>query len=371
MTRIANVVMWFMMFMVGITSLVSAAELKNPYLRDDDISATKVTVEVGYDAQGRYVYTYDIEAPEDNTGYILSYELDISCTEVPDARGFDVSSYPPDATHSLSTDEKHVPVAVGAPWGQAGLWGVSESNEIHWLVGIEPGERAQGLQVISPYPPGSREYRLVPSADYRWDEWDYSGVMEDDPDLPWLDDWIVAGVTTGPACPGEEYPGGGGGGGDDGGDKRFPGTGFRGESVEANELLTYSTPLRDHLHVPAGTKELEMTIHYHEAIDSRTFQVTPNKHHLRKLFNPKPGTSETVRIPLEKGKNRIQLQVQGTFEPQRRKTKPVRFEHNQKPHPPKHGPGHEQISKDRDVFVVRVVRDGVPPGKRDKEHRKP
>jgi hypothetical protein len=346
---------------------VHAADKKDPYLRDDDISRTTVSMEVSRNELGLFVYKYDLVMPVENTGAVRTFRLDISCADVVPSLGFNADDFPSDASRSFSADGKHVPVAIDAPWGQSGMFGISEGNAVHWGVVGKPGTSKMGLQLISPYPPGAREYRLVPNMRYREEEYDYSGVAEDDDTVPWTDDFTITGTTTGPACPGEEYPDSG----DDGDDKRFPGSRFRGESVESNELLTYSAPLRDHLHVPAGTKELEMTIHYHEAIDPRTFQVTPNKNHLRKLFNPKPGTSETVRIPLEKGKNRIQLQVQGMFEPQRRKTKPMRFEHNHKPHPPKHGPGNEQISKDRDVFLVRVARDEVPPGKRDKEHRKP
>ncbi|WP_018231199.1 hypothetical protein [Thioalkalivibrio thiocyanodenitrificans] len=172
---------------------------------------------------------------------------------------------------------------------------------------------------------------------YREHEYDYSDLDHDE-DVPWTDDFTVTGITTGPACPGEEYP-------DDGTepDVRFPGSPFRGQPDQLNELLTYSAPLRDQFHVEAGTHEFEMTIHYHETIDPRSFRVTPERNQLRRLFNPRPGTSETVRIPLEPGKNRIELQVQSQFTPPGRATTP-----------PRETRGREGVSLDRDVFVIRV-----------------
>lgn len=174
---------------------------------------------------------------------------------------------------------------------------------------------------------------------YREEEWDYSGLEEDDDAVPWTADFTVTGITTGPACPGEEYPDDGGGGGE----ARFPGSLFAGESELINELLTYSAPLVDQFHLTAGTHELEMTIHYHEDIDPRTFRVTPEKQQLRRLFNPRPGTSETVRLPLDPGKNRLQLQVQSRFVPPGQSDRPAREVR-----------GRDGVSLDKDVFVIRV-----------------
>ena len=322
---------------------VEAAEpLKDPRLRDENISTTTVTVDVSRNAAGHYVYTYDIDAPISNLGKILTFGVDISCETKPDARGFDASDYPRDpalrAIRNFSQDGKHVPVAVDAPAGQAAIVTIAVHNGVGWAVGVEPGDVSRGLTIISPYPPGPRVYTLIPSIRYKEEQWDYSDVAEDDPEVSWLDDWIVTGITTGPACPGEEYP-------DDGTepDARFPGSPFRGQPEQLNELLTYSAPLRDQFHVEAGTRELEMTIHYHETIDPRSFRVTPERNQLRRLFNPRPRTSETVRIPLEPGKNRIELQVQTAFTPP-----------GQGETPPREAHGRGGVAMDRDVFVIRV-----------------
>ena len=341
-TRIATLLFYLSVWMVA----VGAAELKDPRLRDEDLSGTVVSVEVTRNAMGMYVYTYHVESPPTNTGRILQFILDIGCDGVVDPKGFDAGDYPSDADPSLSEDGKHVPVAIDAPFGQAAAFGIGLRNNVDWELAANPGQARRGLTLVSPYPPGARTYRVIPSIRYGEEQWDYSDVMEDDPEVPWIDDWTVTGLTTGPACPGEEYP-------DNGDDApRFLGSPFPGQRELNNALLSYSAPLRDQFHVEPGTRELEMTIHYHEDIDPRTFVVTPEKNLLRRLFNPQPGGQETVRIPLEPGKNRIELQVKSQFTPPGRGTTP-----------PREIRGREGVGLDRDVFVIRVPDDATAPGK--------
>lgn len=327
-------------------ALGHSEEKKDPYLRDDDISRTSVSVDTRLNAQGLYVYLYDLQMPASNTGQLRSFVLDIGCAEKVDLRGFDPADFPSDADRSFSRDGRHVPVAIDAPWGQSGMFGIGEGNAVHWGVVGEPGTEKRGLQLISPYPPGAREYQLVPNMRFREEEYDYSGLEEDDETVPWTDEMTVAGMTAGPACPGEEYP--------DGipGETRFPGSAFAGQTDPLNELLTYSVPLRDQFHLPAGSRELELRIHYGETIDPKTFRVTPEKRGLRRLFNPVPGSSETVRLPLEPGKNRIELQVQAGFTPPGRQAAAAR--------PVARRGG---VAMDRDVFVVRVDAENGNPGK--------
>lgn len=64
-------------------SLVSAcpvtAELKDPYTRDDDLSYSIVNVDTQVRSDGQYLYSYEVHSPEINTGYILSFAIDLSC----------------------------------------------------------------------------------------------------------------------------------------------------------------------------------------------------------------------------------------------------------------------------------------------------
>ncbi|QKT02797.1 hypothetical protein HUS23_02710 [Ectothiorhodospiraceae bacterium 2226] len=333
-------------------SVINAAERKDPRLRDDDISPTTISVDVTRNAHGHYAYTYDLLMPESNTGQVNGFVLAIGCTEAVDARGFDPSDYPSDSKGNFSRDGWHVPVAIDAPKDASRDFAISETNWVHWGVYARPGASRLGLQLISPYPPGPREYRLVPSINYNWNEWDYSDVDEETPDVPWIDDMTVAGITAGPACPGEEYPDDGGGNGPGDG-SRFAGSPFSSQHELRNDLLTYSAPLRDQFHVPAGTRELELIIHYHEAIDPRTFRVTPMQGQARRLFNPQPGSSETVRIPLQPGKNRIELQVQEAFLPPGQRDSSETASNR----------GRGGVAMDRDVFVIRVGTAESAPGR--------
>lgn len=328
----------------------SAAELLDPLLRDDDISATAVNVAVSRDNAGNYIYLYSLSAGETNTGKVLSFVLDIACEDPVDAGGFNPQDYQTSRSKDLSEDIPHVPAAIDVPYGQAASPTITVDSLASWGVALNAGEDAEGLKVVSPRPPGDRAFKLVPSVDYRWDEYDYEAVMGVvEPELiPWTDDWTVTGVIAGPACPGQEYP-------DDGdGSPRFAGTLVRSDREDTNELLTYSAPLVDQFGVEDGASSVEMTIHYAENIDPKTFRVTPASLGLAKLFHPEPGGAETVTLPLTSGKNRIQFQV-----------KAVRDEHvgGVSGKAPKAG-----VREDKDIFVIRVpALAEEPPGKGQKK----
>lgn len=195
------------LFAILMPAVTFAGELKDPFLRDDDISGTQVEVEVSVDPAGNYVYTYDISSPDTNTGYILSFDLDVTCDEVVDQKGFSPADYQTDRTSNRSEEIPHVPVAIDAPYGQAGSPALTAASLASWMLAMNPGGEALGLTVVSPYPPGDRAYRLVPSPNYKWDEYDYEAAFasDDRESLPWIEDWTVSRITTGPACPGDEH----------------------------------------------------------------------------------------------------------------------------------------------------------------------
>jgi hypothetical protein len=332
-----------------VSSLSHAADLKDPFLRDDDVSGASVEVRVNVDNAGNYVYQYDVLSPETSTGYILSFDLDVTCGEPVDQKGFAPADYQTGRTSDRSEGIPHVPVAIDAPSGQAASPSLTAASRASWMVAMPPGGSSVGLTVVSPYPPGDRTYWLIPSVDYGWDEYDYETALksENRDSIPWINDWTVSGIVAGPACPGDEYPDDG----DGNEDSIFFGTLFEGEVEAQNQLLTYSAPLQDQFHQADGPRELEMIIHCHADIDPKSFVVTPQRHGIRALFHPVPGTSETIRLPLDVGKNRIELQVRRRFAP------PVK--------PGQSGAvfaGGGGSSLDKDVFVVRVPVDSSAPG---------
>lgn len=323
-------------------------ELKDPYTRDDDLSGTTVEYSVEVTPGGFYKYTYDLDAPETNTGRVLAFSMDLSCDATPPDNGFNASDFPFHKAAIRSENGKYVPAAISKPYGKVATASLTVDNVLQWGVSLDPGESTGGLYLVSPYPPGDRTYRLIASDAYNWQEWDYSILdgTKEHPNLPWIDDWSVTGATIGPACPGEEDPD------FDIEPTTFPGSIYSGEDEELNELLVYSNPVQDKLHVDAGTGSIDLEIHYNEDIDPKTFKVTPQRHALKQRFNPEPGSSETVTIPLDPGKNRIELQVKRSFSP-----------------PGKSGEtgqdtaGRRGAENDKDVFVIRVDAPEGAPGK--------
>lgn len=315
---------------------------RDPHLREEDISATQISVTVRRLEGGLYEYIYDLNSPTTNKGKIATFNVDISCDlDFPPHVYPDPPDQYPGRISPLATG--YVPVrayrAVAADGKTlAGTANISESNAVYWGIYGEPGYSAPGMRVVTPAPPGPRRYEI--HVDMETDDiepdgtgWDYRGA-EDDPTIPWLDDFLVVGMTTGPACalpppPGEQQqppP------------PRFAGTPNR-ESVAINDLLTYSAPLRDRFHVAAGVGSVEVKIHYSSDIDPKTFKVEPGW--AKNLFHPVAGGSETVHLPLKDKKSLFQLEVRST-----------------KDKTPRKGDELDQSYKDRDVFEIR--RDPAP-----------
>ena len=329
----------------------SESSLLDPRERDEDISATNIQVSISALENGFYEYLYDVESPEENKGRILTLSISAECSE-----DFGDITFPEPPTEkwlgNRSQDGNHVPLQAYPAYTAEGnidssAPSITGDNRVLFGLAINPGESVNGLRILSPAPPGLREYRLdvsmavtdVTPEGYRWD---YGSVDAEDLSVPWHHDFRVSGMIEGPDCrlASEPPPD----------DARFPGTsqGFGTEQI--NELLTYSEPLRDRFHMPEGTEILTITIHYHEQIDPETFRVQPAW--ARRLFNAEPGTSETVELPLRHHRNRFQLEVH-----------PVKSEL-----PRDEDPFHHSF-KDKDVFDIRVEGGKTPPGQERNQGR--
>lgn len=304
-----------------------AEALRDPRLRDEDLSYSTVSVHVVQRQDGFYEYTYDIVNPAENRGAIADFMMDVSCDLDFGQITFPEPRYPFDRG-SFSDPSQHVPVQPYGVTGSTTIQSVTVFNWVSWGMNMGPGRTAKGLRLLSPAPPGPRAYKLVPSVDI--EGWDYASYGEDDPTVPWIEDWTVTGTITGPACalaPPDEPV-------------RFPGT-ANGPSTD-NELLTYSEPLRDRWHAGPEAKEVTFTIHYSALIDPKTFHVEPGW--ARGQFHPQPGGTETVTLPLKQAVNKFQLQVQAQTE-----------------RGPKAKDEHGAPLADHDVFEIR--RDVAAPGR--------
>ncbi|HET9679605.1 MAG TPA: hypothetical protein VFP95_03470, partial [Gammaproteobacteria bacterium] len=219
----------------------------DPRTRNEDISNTEVVANVKQ-SNGVYIYEYIVKSSSDNLGEIQSFEVDISCPVVVPYDDFNPSDYQGNGPNS-SQNGKHVPVAVLADYGAAFLWGVTANNNVSWGLAAKSGEIRGKLTIISPYSSTSRGYRLVPFMDNS-KKWNYAAYDENDPTVPWIDDFTVYGTTIGPACPGEEQK-----------EPRFMGTRMPDEMDADNALLTYSKPLDDHIDYQVGVGQIAITIH--------------------------------------------------------------------------------------------------------------
>jgi len=284
-------------------SLTFAEVLEDPRTRDEDLSNTRISSSYRVLPNGMYEYLYNIESPLTNKGEISTFRLDISCDITFPLAEFTEAAR--DSFTNSSKDGKHVPILADGVMYFTGLFGISVRNHLYWGVGIKPGDIAKGYRVISPVAPGKIRYALIPVMHV--DGWDYLSFDENDPSVPWIPDFTVSGMIDGPACPSDT--------------SAFPGSNKNEkESLAVNNLLSYSSPIRDRFHVESGTKNVSLTINYGKDIDPKSFKVEPA--YLKHYFQPTPGKSEKILLPLKNNdKTKIKLSVRPILEGENQKGK--------------------------------------------------
>lgn len=303
-------------------SLPLFAEISmDPRLRDEDISGTALKVDISQRADGLYSYKYQLTSSAENKGRVNAFLVDLSCDKT-----FDEVILPTPTRPDFGGN--HAPVGSVTPTANLGassgvdVYGISRNGFAMFGLALDPGETVRELELVSPAEPGMRYYQLKPWMD-NGPEWAYP--EEPDPTIPWIPHFTVTGAVAGPGCPGVTTTPA---------FSRFPGT-FRNETEEANQLLTYSGTDKDRWHADSKTTEFSFTIHYSGSVDTKTFKVEPGW--AKRLFNPAPGTSEIVSLPLKKGKNMYHFEA-------------LALEHVKGGKPETLG----SQSKDRDVFEIRV-----------------
>jgi len=305
---------------------VCAVELKDATLRDEDISASTISVEYFTRADGLIEYVYTINSSEENKGEVDGLLLDLYCDvsfeniELPYADGKE--GYIGGVQINKAV---HTPTAIHADYGSAAPYGITENNAALWGIGILPGKSTTGLRLISPAQPGMRAYTLMPWVDYSDGTW----LLPEDINLvPKAHDFAVTGMIAAPGCPGVTEP--------PGETNLFAGTGFRVEPESINKLLQYGAPQKDRFHLDEGTRETTLHIFYSKDIDEKSFKVQPA--YLKHYFNPVAGSDEKVTLPLKKARNKMKLSVHTN------KVKGSTRKENESHH----------SYKDTDVFEIRV-----------------
>ena len=185
------------MLSVTILSSVYAEELKDPRTRNETISNTILTATVNKRPDGMFEYIYDIESPITNKGIIRGFAIDLSC-ELDFGNVIFSDPIDPYSRKSLSVDGEHVPVQSYGVSGVTTTSRISVRNRISWGMYFKPGQIGKGIKLISPAPPDMRTYIITPSM--QTDGYDYSGYDEDDPTLPWIENFTVTGSIKAPAC---------------------------------------------------------------------------------------------------------------------------------------------------------------------------
>ena len=313
-----------------IAAVGSAQAAKDPATRDEDIAGTEVNVDYHQRGDGLWVYEYSLRAPLSNKGVIDAFSIDLRCDVKFKNTDLPYTAPGTEGYSGIHNTRPITPTAVQSDWAASAGWGIGVRNSAYWVFATKPGESETNNRLISAAAPGLRVYTLEPE----WNVigWDYPRIP--DPSLPREQDFYVNGVIAGPGCPGEvppvEKP-------------SFPGTVHPTERDEnLNGLLSYTQPLKDRLRVPAGAREVELSIRYRDDLDPKSFKVQPGW--ARHFFHPEPGTQETVRLPLKAHKSRHRFFLEA---------------HPMKTAPPRAGsgekgpPGH--ALKDRDEFEFREI----------------
>ncbi len=91
----------------------------------------------------------------------------------------------------------------------------------------------------------------------------------------------------------------------------FDGGGQRPKDV--NHFLSYSNPTADRTSLPAGTTSFPLMIFYDPADIVSTFTATLNRADVSGLFHPVAGGFEIVKVPLQSGRNVLELSIQGNL----------------------------------------------------------
>ena len=322
--KIKNIIVLLISYFI--VQAASAVELKDATLRDEDISASTISVEYFTRPDGLMEYVYTIKSPSTNKGDIEELLINLYC---------DVNFEPAVLPYATSKEgyigavllgkPAYTPTAIRADYGSSGIYGITENNEALWGVGILPGKTTTGLRLISPAKPGMRTYIITPWVDYTEGGWD---LPEDISLVPKDFDFAITGMIAGPGCPGVTEP--------PSETNLYTGTGFRVEPENINALLSYRSPQKDRFHVVSGIKETTLHIFYSKEIDAKTFKVQPAW--MKRFFNPVAGTDEQVILPLNKARNKIKLSVHTN------KTTGTTRKGNESHH----------SYKDTDVFEIRV-----------------
>lgn len=91
----------------------------------------------------------------------------------------------------------------------------------------------------------------------------------------------------------------------------FDGGGQRPKDV--NHFLSYANPTQSQTDLPAGTAAFPLLIFYDSRDIAASFSAVLNRADISSLFHPAAGTFEPIQIPLQSGRNVLELSIAGNL----------------------------------------------------------
>jgi len=300
-----------------------------PYQFYCDIKDTKVEAQVEYDSSRNvYKYIYTVYSGNKNNNPIDNLRINIS-TKVsyepidPDlydnCSGFNnelVGNEIKEARQKYSRNA--IPVGLSNPWnyegcGTMGHMRDSKGNDLGIIAGlgfpeIQPGESASGMKIEAKFPPGIRDFEIIPDFsvcydhipqdEEHWDVFpegatDYEGFTRPK-GFGKDEDWYFRGKTIGPIDP-VDY-------------QFYNGGGQKPDDV--NLFLKYANPQGRETKLKNG-ESFDLIIYYGDTTIPSTFKAELNGQDITSKFHPVKGVAEVVKFTFPLGRNTLVLSIDG------------------------------------------------------------
>lgn len=91
----------------------------------------------------------------------------------------------------------------------------------------------------------------------------------------------------------------------------FDGGGQRPRDV--NKFLSYANITSDQTSLPSGNTTFQLFIIYNKSVVTTSFTANLNGQNIAFLFHPTPGNNEVITLPLQKGRNVLELSIDGNL----------------------------------------------------------
>lgn len=298
---------WLLIIGLLFSSAAGAKGLRDPRLRDEDISGLGLATKIDKLPNGNYKYTYTITSPASASGDVLDFYLDINCPNMPDIGEQHIDDAGYTREYNRSADGRHVPLQSSIVGLSQKIASITRDNLFVMLVNIPPGQ-SRSVSLLSRNRPGNLRFKTTVSAaqesaydylDETGERWKYS--MES---MPWYPDWEVHGIVKGPTCPEDAAtpltrP-------------IFNGQRMPEELRETDRLLNYEVKgNRNRWHELATVTEVKLRIYYGYGISAPSLVAQLNGRDITTMLHPeeKKGAYEDITLPLEGAVTKLKLVV--------------------------------------------------------------